>query len=66
MLEIVMTSAFRRDFRRCIRRGLPREELEEIATLPASRTALPERCAIIRSAAISQDSGSATSAPTGC
>ena len=40
MLEIVMTGAFRRDLRRCVRRGLPREELETVVSALAARKPL--------------------------
>ena len=41
MLQISMTAAFRRDLRRCIKRGLPRHELEAAAQLIAAEEALP-------------------------
>ena len=41
MLDIVMTASFRRDLRRCIRRGLPRQELEHVVSAIAAGQALP-------------------------
>ena len=42
MLQIVMTAAFRRDLKRCVKRGLPRSELEAIAVDIANGMKLPD------------------------
>ena len=41
MLRTVMTTSFRRDFRRCVKRGLPRAELESVAQMIAEGGPLP-------------------------
>ena len=42
MLDIVMTASFRRDLRRCVKRGLPRQELETVVSTLAAGDTLPE------------------------